>query len=67
MGVSKNRCIEDEMMLRMIGDPKTEIREEYKGKPNCMVYDARSYYAAMGNMVAGKGYELVEVYKNCEI
>lgn len=51
------------MMLRMIGDPKTEIRgkagiyvEEYKGKPNCMIYDARSYTAALGNMVAGKGY-----------
>lgn len=26
VGVSKNRCTEDEMMLRLIGDPKTEIR-----------------------------------------
>jgi hypothetical protein len=31
------------------------------------VYDARGYYAAVGNMVAGKGYELAEFYKNCEL
>lgn len=24
---------------------------------NCKIYDARGYYAALGNMIAGKGYE----------
>lgn len=57
-GVGKNRCIEDEMMLRLIGDP-SQIKDEFKGPVNCKVYDARDYYAALGNMISGKGYERV--------
>jgi protein tyrosine/serine phosphatase len=34
---------------------------------NCKIYDARGYYAALGNMFAGKGYEKPEFYTNCDI
>jgi hypothetical protein len=30
---------------------------EKKAKLNCKIYDARGYYAALGNKIAGKGYE----------
>jgi hypothetical protein len=25
--------------------------------PNCVIYDARGYIAALGNKISGKGYE----------
>jgi len=30
------------------------------------IYDARGYYAALGNLLAGKGYEKEDTY-NCDI
>ena len=35
-----------------------------KGRLNCKIYDARGYYAALGNKIAGKGFENQEFY-NC--
>lgn len=37
-----------------IGDP---LHDSTTIKQNCKIYDARGYYAALGNMFAGKGYE----------
>lgn len=33
---------------------------------NCKIYDARGYYAALGNKISGKGFETPEIY-NCEV
>lgn len=30
------------------------------------IYDARGYYAALGNLLAGKGYEKEDTY-NCDV
>lgn len=35
--------------------------------PNCVIYDARGYIAALGNKISGKGYESTEYYTNCKI
>lgn len=50
-------------MLRMIGNPKIEpksnntlIKDEISNVINCKIYDARGFYAALGNKIAGKGY-----------
>lgn len=32
-----------------------------------MIYDARSYMAAFGNKIAGKGYENKHHYKYCDV
>lgn len=32
------------------------MAQETGGKKNCKIYDARGYYAALGNMFAGKGF-----------
>ncbi len=54
-------------MLRMIGDHKLNYSEvnDFYGNYNCHIYDARGYIAAMGNRLAGKGFESLENYKNC--
>ena len=64
MGVSSSRSPEDELMLRLIGDPKNYPKgkvDKYVDNSqlgvNCVIYDARSKIAAFGNKVAGKGYE----------
>jgi len=52
-------------MLRMIGDPKLDPKsnnlsltiDEITNGINCKIYDARGFYAALGNKIAGKGYE----------
>lgn len=31
------------------------------------IYDARPFMNAVGNKIAGKGYENINCYKNCEI
>ena len=61
-----NRSDEDELMLRLIGNPRT--REFYKDQPkNLHIYDARPYINAYANRLNGKGYELTDHYKNAEI
>lgn len=42
-------------MLKHIGNPKFSINDD-KSVKNCTIYDARNYYAALGNRIAGKGY-----------
>ena len=63
-------------MIRMIGDHSYNPKgtyffilddSQYVGSPNCFVYDARNYIAALGNKISGKGYESTENYKNIEI
>lgn len=51
-------------MIKLIGNPKINAKcklyaneEEIKTTLNCKIYDARGYYAAIGNMLGGKGYE----------
>lgn len=39
----------------------------FVGIPDCKIYDARNYIAALGNKFSGKGYESSEFYKNIEI
>lgn len=50
------RSKEDEEMMMYIGDPLHDPSTIIM-KQNCKIYDARGYYAALGNMFAGKGYE----------
>lgn len=38
-----------------------------KHHPGLMIYDARSYMAAFGNKIAGKGYESKNHYKYCDV
>jgi myotubularin-related protein 1/2 len=64
-GITSNRSEEDELMLRLMGEPKT--KDYRKGEVNLHVYDARSYIAAMGNKVKGHGFEDKTYYKNVEI
>ena len=40
--------------------------KELQNQVNCKIYDARGYYAALGNKMAGKGYETQENY-GCEV
>ena len=55
VGVLNSRSKEDEEMISYIGDP-FQGNTVQTCKPNCKIYDARGYYAALGNMLAGKGY-----------
>ena len=48
----------------MIGNPKLDqksnkkiILDEIPNGINCKIYDARGFIAALGNKIAGKGYE----------
>ena len=56
VGVLNSRSKEDEEMISYIGDPFMGNKAQ-NVKINCRIYDARGYYAALGNMLAGKGYE----------
>ena len=66
VGVSSSRCPEDELMLKLIGDPKLDpkgmsclnLDSGMQTGVNCRIYDARSKIAAFGNKLAGKGSEL---------
>ena len=49
-------------MMSYIGDLTGESLKNKNPKKNCKIYDARGYYAALGNMFAGKGYERPEFY-----
>lgn len=55
-----SRSVDDELMLKLIGDPSEEPSKEKK--KNCVIYDARGYMAAIGNKLQGKGYEAIDYY-----
>lgn len=75
VGFSGSRSPEDELMLRLIGNPKLDPKGTLLNtidniglqKVNCVIYDARNKMAAFGNKVAGKGYEPEEYYPNCRV
>ena len=72
MGIRSYRCIEDENLLKLMGDPNAEINEkETQDNNNTVVnlhiFDARSYSAALGNQLIGGGTESTTTYKNCEL
>ena len=67
VGILSSRSKEDEIMMSYIGDLTGESSKPNMTKKNCKIYDARGYYAALGNRFAGKGYEKPEFYENCEI
>lgn len=62
-GMSSSRSEDDEKIFRLIGDlsnPNNETNPVH-------IYDARPYLSAMGNQIAGKGFENTSYYRNCEI
>lgn len=67
VGIGGNRSIDDEMMLRMIGNHQADPNATNNDVINCKIYDARGYYAALGNRMAGKGFESEEFYSNCRL
>ena len=66
LGLYNHRSEEDEMYLRLIGNPcsREGIREE---AINVHIYDARPFLNAVANKMHGKGYENTTYYKNTEI
>ena len=61
------RCPEDEKMITSIDFSMQAIslkREKPIDKVNVKIFDARGYYAAWGNKLAGKGFEEPTNY-NC--
>lgn len=60
-GISSNRSLEDESLVRAIG-------EDSQGQVgNVKIFDARPYMNAVANKMNGKGYEDVGAYRNAEI
>lgn len=59
-GVTASRCPEDEFLFELIGRANPENHR-------VTIFDARPFKNAMGNRLVGKGYENVEIYKNCRI
>lgn len=58
VGVSNSRSPDDELMLRLIGNPEADPKiDQVDNNINCVIFDARNKMAAFGNKVAGKGYE----------
>jgi hypothetical protein len=52
-------------MIREIGRAAHSLTEGTKTPPihpACKVYDARGFYAALGNKLSGKGFEQAENY-----
>ena len=66
VGMGGNRSTDDEMMLRFIGNHAGDTTTD-SDSLTCKIYDARGYYAALGNKVSGKGYEEEEFYSNCKL
>ena len=60
------KSVEDEIMLKIIGNP-----DLYQGSiqafVNLHVYDVRPFINALGNRIIGKGYENEDYYKNIKI
>jgi len=66
LGFYNHRSEEDEMYLRLIGNPSNrELQKE--DEITVHIYDARPYLNAVANKMNGKGYENVAYYKNTEI
>lgn len=66
LGLYNHRSEEDEMYLRLIGNPSNkELQKE--DEITVHIYDARPYLNAVANKMGGKGYENVAYYKNTEI
>jgi len=66
-GISKTRNNEDEMVIRMIGNPLQFKPSNEQQNVNVHIYDARPYLNAFANKMKGKGYEDTDYYKNAEI
>lgn len=60
LGVLRTRCLEDEALLKAIGETGGNNRTLY-------LLDARPRANALGNTVKGKGFENVGSYSNCKI
>lgn len=65
-GITTNRCLEDEQLLKFLGNPYQNDYNESNGV-DLYIYDARPYLSAMGNRLNGKGFEDTKNYRNCEI
>ena len=65
--------MEDETLLRLMGDPVAEIEKDLpenmanNQQINLHIFDARCYSAALGNQLIGGGTESPASYKNCEV
>jgi hypothetical protein len=59
VGMSSNRCFDDEKLLRCL--------MELSGKQRFVIIDARRRIASYGNKAIGKGTELLKWYPGCEI
>lgn len=67
-GITQNRCPEDEILLRYLGDANyDESQDNGNVEVNLSIYDARPYLNAMAQKVNGKGFEDTKLYRNCEI
>lgn len=61
------RSFEDEELLKIIGETSDVISNPEKYFGVLKIYDARPFWNAVGNAVAGKGYENKDNYKNSEV
>jgi len=60
-GLYSNRSLEDEALVRAIGE------DSLNNMGNVKIFDARPYMNAVANKVNGKGYEDINSYKNTEL
>ena len=65
--MTHNRSADDELLLKLLGNPNYIGDIGDKPEITVHIYDARPYLNAMANKVNGKGFEDVKFYKNCEI
>ncbi len=59
-GLTQARCPEDEYLFELIGRANRQ-------NPSVSIFDARPYKNAVGNRIAGKGYENPEHYQNSPV
>jgi hypothetical protein len=66
-GLLTTRSPEDEKMISSISEAANIASDKKDSlKVNCKIFDARGYYAAWGNKIAGKGFENEQNY-HCEL
>lgn len=66
-GLLTTRSPEDEKMISCISEAATIASQKKEShRVNCKIFDARGYYAAWGNKIAGKGFESEQNY-HCEL
>ena len=65
--MTHNRSADDELLLKLLGNPNYMGDIGEKPEITVHIYDARPYLNAMANKVNGKGFEETRFYKNCEI